>query len=351
MAAIPLSLLLLIGGCRDESPIHTVPFEAFGDSADLRILGVERGVAESISSEIRRELELMEQAWYSTESLPLARLNAGLASGEPFVAPPSLLPLLRLSQQFAERSGGLFNPAQGELVKLWGFDGDKSACGPPPKAERLDRLLRATPRMADVRIDGLEIVCANPAVRINLSGIAKGYAIDVAIQALREQGVRDAMVRIGDDQRAIGDRAGKPWRIAVRRPTGSGVYGILEISGDESVFTVGDYECNFLYQGRTFHYLIDPRTGRPGDSSRAVTVVHRQAATADAAARALFIAGPERWRDVAAGMGVDQVLLFDKAGAVHMSPTMAARIDRLDDDEVIISPPIRAAAEVADGPR
>jgi len=342
-------LLVSLAGCRNESPIYTVPFQAFGDSADLRLLGVERDVAEVVSGEIRRQLELMQEAWYSPRSLPLARLNAGLASGEPFVAPPSLLPLLLLSQQLADRSGGLFNPAQGSLVKLWGFDGDKSTCGPPPKPQQITRLLDAAPCMADIRIDGLEVVCANPAVRINLAGIAKGYAIDVAIEALREQGVRDAMLRIGDDQRAIGDRAGKPWRIAVRRPSGSAVYGIIEIGGDESVFTVGDYECNFLHEGRTFHYLIDPRTGYPGDRSRAVTVVHREAAIADAAARALFVAGPERWRVVAASMGVDHVLLFDKAGAVHMSPAMAKRIERLDEDEVIISPPI-LAAEATDGP-
>lgn len=326
---------LLLGGCRGETPVQTTAFTAFGTSAELHLVDVADASAAALSDQVRRDFAFIDERWRADEDGVLARVNAALAAGEPVVAPPSVLPLVHLGQRYAEQSGGLVNLATGRLTALWGFN-DVAAPGSPrsgqaPSAAEIRALIEAAPAMSDLVVDGLELASANPAVQLDLGAIAAGYGIDIAIGHLREEGVRSALLRVGNDLRAIGDRAGRPWRIAVRRASGSGVYGFIEISGDESVVTVGDYERSIVRDGQAYHAILDPRTGYPADGARAVTVVHTEAATAAAAARALFIAGPPHWPQVAAAMGVEQVLLFDRAGNTEMTPAMAARLVRLDE--------------------
>ena len=113
------------------------------------------------------------------------------------------------------------------------------------------------------------------------------------------------------------------------------------VSGDESLFTSGDYDRNFIYEGKTYHHIIDPRTGYPAEGTRSVTVAHTDATTADAAATALFVAGPDHWHEVARRMGMRYVLLVDSEGTVHMNPAMAERLELVDEDvEIELSPPL-----------
>ena len=338
---------LMLGGCRGEAPVQTTAFIAFGASADLRLVGVEDAAAEAITDEIQRDFAFMDTRWRSGQSDTLARVNEALAAGKSVAAPPSILPLVRLAQRYAEQSGGLLNLATGRLAALWGFHAASQQGGPPPSAAAIRELIEAAPQMSDLVIDGLELRSTNPTAQLDLDPIASGYGIDLAIDYLREQGVRHALLRVGNGLRAIGDRAGKPWRVVVPRPSGSGVYGTVEISGDESVVTVGDYERSFLYAGETYHAILDPRTGYPADGAQAVTVIDEDAATAAAAARALFIAGPDRWPQVAAAMGVSQALLFDREGTAQMTPDMAARLVRLDEarEVSIRAPAVDVGAE------
>jgi thiamine biosynthesis lipoprotein len=140
----------------------------------------------------------------------------------------------------------------------------------------------------------------------------------------------------------MGDRVGRPWRVPVRRGTGGGVLGILDVVGDMAVFTSSEYARNFIYDGRTYHDVIDPRTGHPATGVQAVTVMHEgSAAVADAAATALMVAGVDGWHEIAERLGLRHVLLIDDAGTVHMTPDMAARIELIDHHtDVALSAPI-----------
>jgi FAD:protein FMN transferase len=339
-ALVLLPSLLLLGGCRGENPVYTTRFLAFGNLMDLSIVGVRRDQAELASQALEQEFRFMHHAWHAWEPGPLGRVNALIAAGEPFAAPPSVLPLVRLSQRYAEESGHLFNPAIGGLIALWGFHKDTPECVPPPSPDQIRRLLADNPSMADIEIDGLRLSSRNPAVQLDFGAIGRGYGIDLAIEHLRERGIHNAMINAGGDLRAIGNRGGRPWRIAIRRPTG-GVLAVVEVSGDESVFTTSDHSRNFIYEGRVYHHVIDPRTGWPAEGTRSATVIHGDATTADAAATALFVAGPEGWHGVAQRMGIRYALLLDSGGVVHMNPEMAARVELLDGDmEVNLSAPL-----------
>ena len=149
--------------------------------------------------------------------------------------------------------------------------------------------------MSDLHIDGIHLSSTNPTVQLDFGAFGKGYGIDLAIEKLRKMGIENAIVNAGGDLRAIGSRSGTPWRIAIRRPSGAGVLGVIKTDSDESIFTSGDYERNFVWQGVRYHHIIDPRTGYPAKGVSSVTVIHTDATTADAAATALFVAGMKDW--------------------------------------------------------
>jgi FAD:protein FMN transferase len=190
---------------------------------------------------------------------------------------------------WAERSGGSFDPTLGGAVGLW----DVAHRRTPPSAEEVVRHAgRALYRAVELgRRGGVPVlVYRDPAVALDLGGIAKGYGVDRAVAALREWGVRDALVNVGGDLYAMGrSAADEEWEVGVRDPDDpQGLVARFRIS-DRAVATSGDYQHYFEHRGRRYHHLLDPRTGAPIRSpNRSVTVVADQCMTADAAATAVF---------------------------------------------------------------
>ena len=209
---------------------------------------------------------------------------------------------------------------------MWGFQDNALPIGELPDENDIQILVKQAPSVEDILIEGDRITNTNKAAQYDLGAFAKGYAIDKAIDRLRELGINNAIVNAGGDLRAIGQHGDRPWRIGIRHPRAGGILASIEIKGDTSIFTSGDYERFFEVDGVRYHHIIDPRTGYPASDTTSVTVVHRSAATADAAATALFVAGPEHWIDTARNMNINAVMLIDSNNAIHMSPAMQSRI-------------------------
>jgi thiamine biosynthesis lipoprotein len=334
LALLSILASLQLVGCRGaETPVFTTQFIAFESAVDLSLVGMLKQDAVTTAAEVEHDFRFISDSVHTWKPGPMVRINELLATGEPFAAPPSLLPLIRQSQVLAQQSDNLFNPAIGHLQRLWGFQSAEPECRPPPSARDIARLVQAAPKMADLYLDGIMLQSDNPAVNLDFDAIAVGFAMDLIIEHLRSRDVRGAMINLGGNVRAIGDRAGQPWRVPIRRATGTRVLGTINVSGDASVFTSGDYRRNFIYEGKTYHNVIDPRTGYPADDIHAVTVLYDGAgAVADAAATALMVAGLDRWEEIAERMGIRYVLLIDDAGTIHMTPAMAERVELLDDE-------------------
>ena len=338
---IMLTLVLLTAGCGNPNEVIHNRFLAFGTLVDLSIQGVSREEADRATRILEQDFKIMHHAWHAWDPGPLGRVNRLIPGGDFFTLPPSVRPLIELGTRLANQSGNRFNPAIGKLISLWGFHSDDPSGWTPPTDEAIQALLAANPRMSDLEIEGIQMRSRNPAVNLDFGAFGKGYGIDLAIEHLRELGINNAILNAGGDLRAIGSRHGEPWRIAIRRPDQEGPFALLRIQGDESVFTSGDYERNFTYRGKRYHHIIDPRTGYPAEGARSVTVLHTDAATADAAATALFVAGPDEWFDVARSMGIRYVLLIDSKGTVHMNPAMAQRVELMNKQAATrISPPL-----------
>jgi thiamine biosynthesis lipoprotein len=334
-------LLLLFSACEKTEPVYNSRFLAFGTLTDISIVGVSHERALAATQALEEDFAVMHNAWHAWNPGPLGRTNELLKEGKPFAAPPSVLGLLVEARQLANDSEHLFNPAIGRLINLWGFQSDSPDCQKPPEDQSIKLLVGKNPSMNDIRIDDFHLQSSNPVVKLDFGAIGKGYGIDMAIEHLKELGIKNAIVNSGGDLRAIGSRSGRPWRIAIRSPSGSGTLGFLHVKGDESVFTSGDYERNYVWEGKTYHHIIDPRTGYPATGTRSVTVIHSDATTADAAATALFVAGPEDWHRIARKMGIEYVLLIDKHGITHMNPAMQQRVSLMDKHQPVdISPPL-----------
>ena len=351
MKAVQVFLVLLpflLGGCYAERPAYTDRFLAFGTLVDITIVGATQEQAQAAARAIEEDFLMMHQAWHAWNPGPLGKTNQGLASGRQFAAPPMVLPLVEVGQSLSVKSGHLFNPAIGHLIDAWGFHNDDPEGHRPPPKELIRELVRKNPRMSDIRIEGINVQSTNPSVKLDFGAFGKGYGIDLAVRHLKELGIENAILNAGGDLRAFGSRKGIPWNIAIRRPSGAGVIATVKVSGDESVFTSGDYERNFTWEGKRYHHIIDPRTGYPSEGTRSVTVIHPDSTTADAAATALFIAGPGGWYETALSMGIEFVMLIDAKGAIHMNPEMQKRLELLETDrEVIIGPPLSGTGKAA----
>ncbi|SDY26300.1 thiamine biosynthesis lipoprotein [Allochromatium warmingii] len=338
----PLALLLLLAlvsltltACRDKAPVVLTQFTAFDTQVDVNLIAVTRQQAEHAAALVKQDFAYLDRDW-SHHGEAMTRVNRLLATGQPFVPPPSVLRLVRLAQRLEAESDGLLNLANGALLRLWGFDAAEITPRPPPTEAQLAALLAAAPSLAALELQGLTLQARAPNLQLDLTPLARSQAIDLAMQHLQELGVRHALIQVGSGElRALGERSGQPWRIPVRRPSGSAVLAIMALRGDEALVTVNEQERVFTYRNQRYHAILDPRTGRPATGARSVTVMSTEATRAAAAARAIFIAGATRWREVAGRFGVQHVLLVDADGGLHLTPAMAARLERVDAAEQV----------------
>jgi thiamine biosynthesis lipoprotein len=299
---------------------------AFGTFVEVQVLDVPAANKQEILQVIEKDLAYMHYAYHPWRSGPTGRTNQLLETAGEFTANPSMVKIIERSKELSVKSNHLFNPAIGHLMKLWGYHDEFPPEGPPPESEDIKALLTKNPTMDSISIRGIRISNTNPAVKLDLGGIAKGYALDEISEQLRMLGVRHAIINTGGDLKVIGQHRDRPWHIGIRHPRKEGVIAGIDAYDGEAVITSGDYERYYEFEGKRYHHIIDPSTGYPADGVQSVTVIHMDATLADAAATALFIAGPDKWVDTAQAMGIDTAMLIDSNGKIHLTQKMQQRI-------------------------
>jgi FAD:protein FMN transferase len=317
-AAVFLCLAMLLAGCGRgaDEPETRHRFMAMGTLVDVTLFGIPPAEAEAAAREVEALFNELHREWQPWGEGALGRLNRALAAGETVTPDADLAALLAEAQALSDTTGGLFDPALGALVRLWGFASEEQQPVTPPPSAEIDALLAA--RKTRPQFD--------------LGGFLKGIAVDRGIELLRARGIGNAIVNAGGDLRAIGQRGDRPWRIGIRAPRDAVVLAALEIEHDDAVFTSGDYERFFEHEGQRYHHILDPRTGYPTEGLAAVSVLHRDAGLADAAATALMVAGPEGWPEMAAALGIETVMVVHEDGAIELTEAMRPRI-RFPDEE------------------
>jgi FAD:protein FMN transferase len=330
--AVALGVVLLLGatfaGCTRDPLVRQQSY-VFGTLVEIAVWDRDEARARGAIARVLREFDRLHGVLHAWKPSELTRLNAALAKGEAAEVSPELSAILTDAKRLAELSGESFDPAIGALVALWGFHADEfHPVSPDPAA--LARLVDARPSMADVTIAGTRVSSTNPAVRLDLGGYAKGYALDVAQRMLRADGIENALVNIGGNIVALGEHGDRPWRVGIQHPRKAGPIASVDLYDGEAIGTSGDYQRFFESGGKRYCHLLDPRTGAPVQGVEAVTVIAPRGpgagALSDAASKPPFVAGPAGWRAAVARMGIDNALLIDAHGVVHATERMAKRM-------------------------
>ncbi|MCP3986321.1 MAG: FAD:protein FMN transferase [bacterium] len=237
----------------------------------------------------------------------LSRFNAH-ASSEPFPLSSETLGVMSLAREVSEATGGAFDVTVRPLVAAWGFGAGARIPGAGPVDEDLVAL-RARVGFERLVLDpaGGTAQKRHPQLEVDLSAIAKGFGVDEVARALSELGHERFLVEVGGEVRALGERpAGGSWRLAIERPEpdGRAVHAVVELR-DLAMATSGDYRSFYEQEGERLTHIVDPRVGRPVSHGLAsVSVVHQNAATADAWATALTVLGPDEGPRVAVASGI-----------------------------------------------
>jgi thiamine biosynthesis lipoprotein len=234
---------------------------------------------------------------------------------------PAFIRLMEVSETVYAGTGGLFDPTIGAVTRLWQY-GDGAV---PPPADSITTALRHVGF-------GHYLESGPDGFILDLGGVAKGYAVDLAADRLTALGFKSAIINAGGDLRLIGrPQDGEPWRIAIRHPRHPGEFvGYLDLD-DGAVATSGDYERFFIWQGRRFHHILDPRTGLPGQACESVTIVSPLASTGDALATGCFLMGPHEGLNLVEGLDrTEAVFVFADGESVLVSSGLAGHFGRLD---------------------
>ena len=327
MRLIGLMLLSLglLKAC-GEQPAQSTKIYAFGTEIDISIYGEDDEKFEHVIGQLEETFNGVNDLWHAWQPSILTKINDAIAAGENIAVDDNVATVIEQARQLADDSGHLFNPAAGKLFSLWGFEQDDwFESRPPPAQTEIDNWLTAQPTMDDIVIENGQLYSNNNMVKLGFGGFAKGYAVDAAIGVLQANDIHNAIINIGGDLRAIGQHGQRPWNIGIRHPRQDGVLASVQVHDNESVFSSGDYERYFEYEGERYPHILDPRTGYPANKAMSVTVIDTNAARADAAATALFVAGSD-WPHVAAEMQLQHVMLMTADGVLEMSPAMAERV-------------------------
>jgi thiamine biosynthesis lipoprotein len=224
------------------------------------------------------------------------------------VVSDEMLDVLALSLQYSRLSGGAFDISIAPLWKLW-KSAERSGILPDHAAIRS---VLPSVGYENIKLNEKKrtVRFLKPSMEIDLGGIAKGYAVDCALGALREHGITAALVDAGGDIAAVGRPPNaKTWRIGVRKPglRGTRMPEIINLTAG-AVATSGDYERYVEIAGKRFSHIIDPRTGSPVEGMSSVTVIAPDATAADALATTCSVLGPVEGLNLAARLDNVEVM-------------------------------------------
>lgn len=324
--AFGLALMLLLAAC-ERAQVFQQESYVFGTRVEVAVFGDSESQARAALGAVLREFDRLHRAYHAWEPSELTALNQALAAGRPATVSPELAAILRDAQALAAAGDGLFDPALGRLVALWGFHTD-TFVPRLPEPQALAALIQAKPSMADLTLDGNTVSSRNPAVEIDLGGYAKGYALDRAVAILREQGVGNALVNIGGNVIALGKAGDRPWKVGIQHPRKAGIIATLDLHDGEAIGTSGDYQRYFEAGGKRYCHLLDPRTGWPASGMQSVTILvsgDRAGVKSDVLTKPLFIGGTNTL-ELMRRFNLSHILAVDSNGTVRVSADMLKRL-------------------------
>lgn len=225
------------------------------------------------------------------ETSEIAQINA--AGGAPVEVSKDTITLIKKGIYYCDMSDGAFDITIGAVTSLWDFKADEPA---PPAPEALAEAVKHV-NYRKILIDGNTVRLLDPAARLDLGAVAKGYIADRIKEYLWDEGVRHALINLGGNVLAIGSKPnGSPFNIGVQKPFHEGGDPITSVRiNNKSVVTSGTYQRCFEKDDILYHHILNTSSGNPCNNGlNSVTIITDSSLTADALSTTCFLLGPEK---------------------------------------------------------
>ena len=294
----------VVTGCRraDTPAVSTETVftgMTMGTTYSIKVVNLPAGANQGeIEQAIESRLDAINAAMSTyLDDSEVSRFNRA-AADEWFPVSESTADVVGAALRVGKMTDGAFDVTIGPVLKLWHFGAGSAKEKKLPSNEEIAQASKRTGySLISVRTSPPAVKKSREGVTLDLSGIAKGYAVDEVARILEEEGIVDYMVEIGGEVRGKGINAnGVPWRIAVERPVAGrrSIQRVISLR-DTALATSGDYRNFFEIDGKRYSHVIDPRTARPVEHEVvSVTVVAEDCATADAFATGLMVLGEKQ---------------------------------------------------------
>lgn len=325
-----ISIVAFVFGLLGLTLIRTKPTEAvvynkmlMGTLVEITLYeegGVDTDrAAETAFAEIER-LERVFSSYIPESDVSKVSTNAG---GGPLRVAPEVIEALKTAIKVSDLSEGAFDPTVGALARLWGYSGEKGAV--PSRKDISKALPLVDYKKIELDEKAGTVRLAKKGMQLNLGGVAKGYIVKKAFEALKREGVGRAIIHAGGDMAVFGGSAERPFTIGIQHPREKKLLGEAYVS-DGAVSTSGDYERFFMKDGKRYHHILDPETGWPAAKTRSVTIIASDHTLADGLSTAVFVLGPEKGMALIESLGSVEGVIVDANGVVTISSGFKGKI-------------------------
>lgn len=329
---LTLLAVLLLTSCSGKDALYQEQGYVFGTLVEVSIYGETEEKSKQAVSAVMQEFQRLHTMLHAWQPSELSELNEGIAKEGSAAVSVEMAAIVQNAAMLSRQSHGMFNPAIGGLVGLWGFHADEFK-PVQPSDQDIAKWVAANPQMSDLSVVRGRVESKNPAVQLDLGGYAKGYALDRAAALLHQRGIHNALINIGGNVMALGQHGKRAWKVGIQHPRKSGALASVELHDGEAIGTSGDYQRYFMLGNIRYCHLINPHTGYPMQAVQAVTILThgtRAGVMSDAASKPLFMSGVKGWRNAAKLMNLDEAMLIDEQGKVHLTAALKSRLEFID---------------------
>ncbi len=290
-----------------------------GTSISVELWADENKIAQTAIEAVMQEMMRIDRAMSPyIETSELALINRE-ASQHPVKISVEMMHLLKTSLHYSEVSRGAFDITFASVGYLYDYRNHIK----PTDAQVAEHLNAIDYRSMKLDEKNSTVHFQKAGMRIDLGGIAKGYAVDRGAEILMARGIKHAIVTAGGDSRIIGDRRGRPWIVGIKNPRDENKSAVALPLTDTAISTSGDYERYFMDGDRRVHHIINPKTGKSATGVRSVSVLAPRGIDTDALTKPLFILGVQRGMEIIDKIpGVDAIVIDDQ-GQMFYSKNLA----------------------------
>jgi len=314
-----LSCLLLLPGTAGAGDWLREEAAIMGTAVSVELQHADAAQGRALIARVMDEMKRIDalMSTYKPDS-ELSRVNA-TAANSPVPVSSELFRLIQKALSYSALTGGAFDITYASAGYLYDY-----RAGKRPDQASLKAALPAI-NYRFVRLDEKHgtVSFRRAGVRVDLGGIAKGYAVDRCIAILQQAGVRNALVSAGGDTRVIGRRTDHPWNVGIRDPRKrDGIVSVIPLE-DAAISTSGDYERFFEENGVRYHHILDPASGDSARALHSASIIGEHAIDTDALSTSVFVLGVEKGLALINSLPATEAIIIDNQGLLHYSEGLA----------------------------